>query len=138
LEEGAECVCVLFGPDSVVLDVAQIPPLLLADPGASLKRPRMSSRGPVGNPLGERRNCDNRRDEGEWNSRPDRSPAQDPAAPAHGARGGYEPSMFTARAATSSTVTAESADSRPIIAFARRDNGIVSVGLNAMAFVKAT
>jgi hypothetical protein len=42
----------------------------------------------------------------------------------------YEPRMFTARAATSKTVTAESADSRPIIAFARRDNGIVSVGLN--------
>jgi hypothetical protein len=53
-------------------------------------------------------------------------------------RSGYEPSMFTARAATSSTVTAESADSRPIIALARRDNGIVSVGLNAIAFVKET
>ncbi len=47
----------------------------------------------------------------------------------------YEPSTFTARAATSSTVTAEIADSRPIIAFARSDSGIVSVGLNAIAFV---
>jgi hypothetical protein len=31
--------------------------------------------------------------------------------------------MFTARAATSSTVAADRADSRPIIAFARRDSG---------------
>ena len=46
--------------------------------------------------------------------------------------------MFTARAATSNTVAAESADSSPIIAFARRDNGIVSVGLKAIAFVKET
>jgi hypothetical protein len=60
-------------------------------------------------------------------------------APLRGlAAAGYGPRMFTARAATSKTVTAESADSRPIIAFARRDNGIVSVGLNAIAFVNET
>jgi hypothetical protein len=49
-----------------------------------------------------------------------------------------DPRTFTARAATSSTVTAEIADSRPIIAFARSDSGIVSVGLNAIAFVNET
>ena len=48
------------------------------------------------------------------------------------------PRTFTARAATSRTVTAEKADSSPIIAFARRDSGIASVGLNAIEFVSET
>jgi hypothetical protein len=43
--------------------------------------------------------------------------------------------MLTARAATSSTVIAETEDSTSIITFARRLNGIASVGLNAIAFV---
>ena len=43
--------------------------------------------------------------------------------------------MLTARAATSSTVTAEAADSASISAFARRLSGIASVGLNAIEFV---
>ena len=43
--------------------------------------------------------------------------------------------MFTARAATSSTVTAETADSASISAFARCVSGIESVGLNAIEFV---
>jgi len=47
----------------------------------------------------------------------------------------YEPRTFTARAATSSTVTAEIADSRPMVAFARKDSGMASVGLNATEFV---
>jgi hypothetical protein len=46
--------------------------------------------------------------------------------------------MFTARAATSSTVVAEIADSASIIIFTRRVRGIASVGLNAIAFVKET
>ena len=46
--------------------------------------------------------------------------------------------MFTARAATSSTVSAEVALSTSISAFARPVSGIASVGLNATAFVKAT
>ena len=43
--------------------------------------------------------------------------------------------MLTARAATSSTVTAETADSVSIIIFTRRVSGITSVGLNAIALV---
>ena len=43
--------------------------------------------------------------------------------------------MFTARAATNSTVVAEIADSASIIIFTRRVSGIASVGLNAMALV---
>jgi hypothetical protein len=43
--------------------------------------------------------------------------------------------MFTARAATSSTVVAEIADSASISIFARRVSGIASVGLNAIALV---
>jgi len=43
--------------------------------------------------------------------------------------------MFTARAATRSTVTAESVDSAAINAFAGRVRGMASVGLNAVAFV---
>jgi len=43
--------------------------------------------------------------------------------------------MLTARAATSSTVAAETDDSTSIITFARRVSGIASVGLNAIAFV---
>jgi hypothetical protein len=50
----------------------------------------------------------------------------------------YEPSTLTARAATSSTVTADKADSKPIKAFARRVRGIVSVGLKAIEFVSET
>ena len=43
--------------------------------------------------------------------------------------------MFTARAATNSTVVAEIADSVSIIIFARRVSGIASVGLKAIALV---
>jgi hypothetical protein len=43
--------------------------------------------------------------------------------------------MFTARAATKSTVIAEIADSASIIIFTRRVSGIASVGLNAIALV---
>ena len=43
--------------------------------------------------------------------------------------------MFTARAATRSTVTRESMDSAAINAFAVRVSGMASVGLNAVAFV---
>ena len=50
----------------------------------------------------------------------------------------YEPSTLTARAAMSSTVTAEIADSKPISAFARRESGIASVGLKAIEFVSDT
>jgi hypothetical protein len=46
--------------------------------------------------------------------------------------------MFTARAATNSTVVAEIADSASIIIFTRRVSGIASVGLNAMALVNET
>jgi hypothetical protein len=46
--------------------------------------------------------------------------------------------MFTARAATSSTVVAETADSASIIIFIRRVSGIASVGLNAIALVTET
>jgi hypothetical protein len=46
--------------------------------------------------------------------------------------------MFTARAATSRTVIAESVDSAAINAFAGRVSGIASVGLNAVAFVSDT
>jgi hypothetical protein len=45
--------------------------------------------------------------------------------------------MFTARAAASSTVTAETADSISIRSFMRRVSGIASVGLKAIAFVNA-
>ena len=43
--------------------------------------------------------------------------------------------MLTARATTSATVTNEIADCTSMIAFAQRDNGMTSVGLNAVAFV---
>jgi hypothetical protein len=43
--------------------------------------------------------------------------------------------MFTARAATNSTVVAEIADSASIIIFTRRVSGIASVGLKATALV---
>jgi hypothetical protein len=46
--------------------------------------------------------------------------------------------MFTARAATSSTVIAETLDSESISSFARRLSGIASVGLKAMQFVNDT
>jgi hypothetical protein len=46
--------------------------------------------------------------------------------------------MFTARAATRSTVTAEMPDSESINILARRVSGIASVGLNAIEFVKET
>ena len=42
------------------------------------------------------------------------------------------------RAATSSTVVAEIADSASIIIFTRRVSGIASVGLNAIALVNET
>src|SRR5581483_2263723 len=45
--------------------------------------------------------------------------------------------MLTARAATSSSVTIDTADCSSMSIFARRVSGIVSVGLNALAFVKA-
>jgi hypothetical protein len=43
--------------------------------------------------------------------------------------------MFTALAATNSTVVAEIEDSASIIIFTRRVSGIASVGLNAIALV---
>jgi hypothetical protein len=46
--------------------------------------------------------------------------------------------MLTARAVTSRIVTAETADSDIISSFARRVNGIASVGLNAIEFVNET
>ncbi len=46
--------------------------------------------------------------------------------------------MLTARAATSSTVTAETADSISISDFAQRVSGIASVGLKAIELVKET
>jgi hypothetical protein len=46
--------------------------------------------------------------------------------------------MFTARAATSRIVIAESVDSAAMIVFAGRVRGIASVGLNAIAFVSET
>ena len=46
--------------------------------------------------------------------------------------------MFTARAATSRIVSAESADSQSIRSFASRVSGSTSVGLKAIAFVNAT
>jgi hypothetical protein len=46
--------------------------------------------------------------------------------------------MFTARAATNSTVVAEIADSTSIIIFTRRVSGIASVGLKAIALVNET
>ena len=53
------------------------------------------------------------------------------ARPAHRADG----RMLTARATTSATVTSDTADSDSIVNFAQRDNGSVSVGLNAVALV---
>ena len=50
----------------------------------------------------------------------------------------YEPRTLTARAPTSRMVTAEIADSRPIVAFARIESGMVSVGLKAIEFVSDT
>lgn len=46
--------------------------------------------------------------------------------------------MFTARAATSKTVTADKVDSAAINALAGRVNGIESVGLKAVALVSET
>ena len=46
--------------------------------------------------------------------------------------------MLTARATTRATVTIETEDWAVIANFAHRDIGIVSVGLNAVALVKAT
>ena len=46
--------------------------------------------------------------------------------------------MFTARAATSSTTSAESVDSNSINSFAQRLSGNVSVGLKAIEFVNET
>jgi hypothetical protein len=46
------------------------------------------------------------------------------------------PSAFTALAATRRIVTAETTDSRAMAAFAGRESGIASVGLNATEFVR--
>ena len=46
--------------------------------------------------------------------------------------------MLTARAATSSNVRIERPDCTSISSFAQRVSGIVSVGLNALAFVNET
>ena len=51
------------------------------------------------------------------------------------ARRAIQRRIFTARAATSSTVVAEIADSVSIIIFTRRVSGIASVGLNAIELV---
>src|SRR5579864_764496 len=65
-----------------------------------------------------------------------------PSAPSWDARvraaEGLYARMFTARAATSRTVIAESVDSAAINALAGRVSGIASVGLNAVAFVSDT
>ncbi len=45
--------------------------------------------------------------------------------------------MLTARDTTSATVTIEIIDCTVMATFAHRDRGIMSVGLNAEAFVKA-
>jgi hypothetical protein len=45
--------------------------------------------------------------------------------------------MLTARETTSVTVTIEMTDCTVIATFAQRDMGMVSVGLNAAAFVNA-
>ena len=47
----------------------------------------------------------------------------------------YDARMFTARASTSPMVTSDDTDSIAMIAFAVCVSGIVSVGLNAFAFV---
>lgn len=52
-------------------------------------------------------------------------------------RGGY-PRIFTARAATSATVIREARDWIIISTFAHSVSGMVSVGLNAVAFVNET
>ena len=49
-----------------------------------------------------------------------------------------QPSMLTARAATSTTVTIETHDWSSISSFTQRVSGSVSLGLNADAFVKET
>ena len=49
-----------------------------------------------------------------------------------------QPSMLTARAATSTTVTIETQDWTSISSFAQRVKGSVSLGLNADAFVNET
>ena len=46
--------------------------------------------------------------------------------------------MFTARAATSRSVTSERLDCTSISSFAVRESGSVSVGLNALEFVNDT
>jgi hypothetical protein len=46
------------------------------------------------------------------------------------------PTTFTARAATSRTVPAETTDARAMVAFARSESGIASVGLKAIEFVR--
>ncbi|MDT5036050.1 MAG: hypothetical protein QOE03_1235 [Micromonosporaceae bacterium] len=43
--------------------------------------------------------------------------------------------MLTARATSSATVNSDTTDSAAIVSFAQRDNGSVSVGLNAVALV---
>ena len=43
--------------------------------------------------------------------------------------------MLTARAITSATVTSETSDWASMVSFAHRDNGMTSVGLNAVALV---
>ena len=58
-----------------------------------------------------------------------------PVAAPGGATGRRHLRMFTARAATSSTVIDDAADSISISNFAGRVSGIASVGLNAIAFV---
>ena len=45
---------------------------------------------------------------------------------------------LTARAMTNATVTSEIADCPSMVSFAHRDNGMTSVGLNAVAFVNDT
>ena len=46
--------------------------------------------------------------------------------------------MFTARATISAPTASDTAACSIIASFDQRDSGIVSVGLNAVAFVKAT
>ena len=52
--------------------------------------------------------------------------------------GGHSPRTFTARAVTSTMMTSDTVDSMPIRNFTLIVSGIVSVGLNALAFISDT
>ena len=54
------------------------------------------------------------------------------------AHGGVQPKMFTAREMTTATVMSDASDCSAMSSFAQPVSGIVSVGLNAVAFVNET